>query len=137
MSFAQQVPPDAYDPKFVKDLWDSDKPAAALSNRSRDEGVYEEVLFGERMAEILQEHDPSVPLFLSYFARIAHYPVQAPIAYQQRPNIAPIGKDSIHRMVYHAGSAPLNLFHPLTGSTSSLSCHHLQRSNFSMNSWAT
>ena len=45
-------------------------------------------------------HDPSTPLFLTYCARIAHYPIQAPIEYQQRPNIAAI--DVPHRMVYHA-----------------------------------
>ena len=36
----------------------------------------------------------------TYCARIAHYPIQAPIEYQQRPNIAAI--DVPHRMVYHA-----------------------------------
>ena len=45
-------------------------------------------------------HDPSTPLFLTYCARIAHYPIQAPVSYQQRPNIAAI--DVPHRMVYHA-----------------------------------
>ena len=87
-------------PQFIRDLWDTDRPAVALANRSRDEGMYEEALFWERMQTILGAHDPSVPLFLSYCARIAHYPIQAPRAYQQTPRIAAI--DVPHRMVYHA-----------------------------------
>lgn len=94
------VPPSPYDPQFIKDLWDTDRPANALSNRSRDEGVYEEALFGERLRAIVMGHDAAKPLFLSYHARVAHYPIQAPIAYQQRPRIAAI--DVPHRMVYHA-----------------------------------
>ena len=86
-----------------RDLWDFDKPATALSDVSRDEGVYEEDLFHQRMHTVLLEHakdDPTKPLFLTYAARIAHYPIQAPIAYQKLPNIAPI--DVPHRLVYHA-----------------------------------
>eukprot|EP01047_Picozoa_sp_COSAG01_P098269 COSAG01_NODE_28478_length_660_cov_0.923351_1_plen_92_part_00 len=34
---------------WPRDLWDTDAPAIALSNRSRDEGIYEERLFAERL----------------------------------------------------------------------------------------
>ena len=102
------TPPDPNDPEFYKDLWEGSRegghasgwPAAAQANRSRDHGIYEEKIFGERLADIVTNHDVTKPLFLSYHARIAHYPIQAPIAYQQRPNIAKI--DVPHRLVYHA-----------------------------------
>jgi hypothetical protein len=42
----------------------------------------------------------AAPLFLVYAARIAHYPIQAPAAYQELPHIAAI--ETPHRMVYHA-----------------------------------
>lgn len=74
----------------VRDLWDTDKPAHAASDRSRDDGVYEEALFYERMRAIIAAHDVEKPLFLVYCARIAHYPIQAPLKYQQIPRIASI-----------------------------------------------
>lgn len=94
------VEPDPHDPKFLRDLWDTDEPAVALSNRSRDEGVFEEILFRERIAKIINDHDIKTPLFLTYTARVAHYPIQAPIEYQQLPHIAAINMP--HRRVYHA-----------------------------------
>ena len=51
-------------------------PAVELSDISRDEGVYEEALFGERLHSIVTKHDKATPLFLTYAARIAHYPIQ-------------------------------------------------------------
>ena len=86
--------------EFIRDLWDTDKPAAAQANRSRDEGIYEEMIFRERLYSIVMHHDPADPLFLTYCARVAHYPIQAPAEYQQRPHIAKI--DVPHRLVYHA-----------------------------------
>jgi arylsulfatase B len=90
-----------------RDLWDFDKPAIALSDVSRDEGVYEEDLFHQRIHSVLHSHaakysgsSSTAPLFLTYAARIAHYPIQAPISYQKLPNIAAI--DVPHRRVYHA-----------------------------------
>eukprot|EP00912_Choanoflagellata_sp_UC4_P001166 UC4_evm1s728 len=65
-----------------RDFWLDDKPAVELANESAM-GIYEERIFGERL-----------------HARIAHYPIQAPIAYQKRPNIKAI--DVPHRLVYHA-----------------------------------
>ena len=85
---------------LARDLWLDDKPAVALANRSRDDGIYEEDLFRERLTEIISAHDLDDPMFLVYAARIAHYPIQAPVAYQRLPHIAAI--DVPHRMVYHA-----------------------------------
>jgi hypothetical protein len=88
-----------------QDLWDTDAPAITLSNRSRDEGIYEERLFAERLGELLERYAksapaPAAPLFLVYAARIAHYPIQAPAAFQELPHIAAI--ETPHRLVYHA-----------------------------------
>ena len=92
---------NASDPyHFIRDLWDSDKPAIEQSDRSLNDGIYEETLFRERLTDIVMKHDVATPLFLTYCARIAHYPIQAPKTYQKRANIAKI--DVPHRLVYHA-----------------------------------
>ena len=31
--------------EFIRDLWDTDKPAAVQANRSRDEGIYDCLLY--------------------------------------------------------------------------------------------
>jgi arylsulfatase B len=80
-----------------RDLWLNDKPAAALANASRDKMIYEEVIFREQLLGIVDAHPPGLPLFLVYAARIAHYPIQAPIEYQKLPHIAKI--DTPHRLV--------------------------------------
>lgn len=90
---------------WPRDLWDTTEPALALSDSSRDEGIYQEVLFGDRLKTLVTPHaagnaDADTPLFLVYAARIAHYPIQAPVAYQELPHIAAI--ETPHRMVYHA-----------------------------------
>ena len=36
----------------------------ALANKSRDEGIYEEDLFRERLTEIITAHDLDDPMFL-------------------------------------------------------------------------
>lgn len=85
------------------DFWLNDRPAYELANRSATELVYEEVIFGEQLRSIVEGHDASPgapPLFLTYAARIAHYPIQAPVGYQRLPHIAAI--DVPHRLVYHA-----------------------------------
>jgi arylsulfatase B len=84
----------------IRDFYDTDRPAWSQANRSRDEGIYEEMIFRERLYSIVMHHEPSLPLFLTYCARIAHYPIQAPAEYQHRPHIAKI--DVPHRLVYHA-----------------------------------
>jgi arylsulfatase I/J len=38
------------------------------------------------MQHILDDHDPSTPLFLSYMSRLCHYPLEAPMEYQDKFN---------------------------------------------------
>jgi arylsulfatase A-like enzyme len=77
----------------IIDFWDTDKPARHLNGTG-----YEEDLFRERMLAILHAHDQRTPLFLNYDSKIAHYPLQAPLAYQRR--FAFIEDDN--RRTYHA-----------------------------------
>ena len=46
---------------MIVDLWDSDKPATGMNGTGPDH--YEEALFEERL---INNHDPSTPLFLYY-----------------------------------------------------------------------
>jgi hypothetical protein len=55
--------------EFVRDLWDTDKPAIEQANRSRDEGIYEEMIFRERLYTVVRQHNPATPLFLTYHLR--------------------------------------------------------------------
>ena len=89
----------------TKDLWDGSAPATAAV-RASGGGVYEEMIFRDRIAAILHAHPTELPLFLCYTARIAHYPIQAPPAYQKLPHIAAI--ETAHRRVYHAQIAFLD-----------------------------
>ena len=89
----------------TKDLWDGSAPATAAV-RASGGGVYEELIFRDRIATILHAHPADLPLFLCYTARIAHYPIQAPPAYQKLPHIAAI--ETAHRRVYHAQIAFLD-----------------------------
>eukprot|EP00911_Craspedida_sp_UC1_P001824 UC1_evm1s1395 len=91
-AYDPHVPPPA-DPTGIKDLWDTDKPASALNGT-----VYEELLFRQRMMDILDKHDPTTPLFMLYAPKIAHYPVQAPPEYQDKFKFI----NEPHRRVYHA-----------------------------------
>ena len=95
------------DGSYIRDFWDTDKPAIPQANRSRDQGVYEEMIFRERLYSIVMHHDVAKPLFLTYCARVAHYPIQAPAEYQHRPHIAAI--DVPHRMVYHVSTQAILL----------------------------
>jgi arylsulfatase I/J len=81
------------------DFWDTDRPARHLNGTG-----YEEELFRARILAILAAHDQATPLFLNYDSKIAHYPLQAPIEYQQR--FASITDDN--RRVYHAMVAYLD-----------------------------
>lgn len=66
-------------PACFKDLWDTDAPATALAGT-----VYEEELFRDRFTKIIQEHDVSKPLFLYYGSKVGHYPLEAPLEYQNK-----------------------------------------------------
>lgn len=77
----------------IIDFWDTDRPASHLNGTG-----YEELIFRDRMVEILRSHDLSQPLFLNYDSKVAHYPLQVPQAYQDK--FAFIEDDN--RRVYHA-----------------------------------
>ncbi|EGD79285.1 hypothetical protein PTSG_12912 [Salpingoeca rosetta] len=82
-------------PDCFKDFWDTDRPAHNLSGT-----LYEEQLFVQRITDIIEAHDPSQPLFLTYASKVAHYPLQAPIEYQQQfANIEPPSRRVYHAMV--------------------------------------
>ena len=65
--------------RTIIDFWDTDKPAYHLNGTG-----YEELIFRDRMHEILTNHNQSVPLFLQYDSKVAHYPLQAPPSYQHK-----------------------------------------------------
>ena len=83
----------------IKDFWDTDKPASNLNGTD-----FEEWLFRDRMLEILKNHDQSKPLFLNYDSKVAHYPIQAPVKYQEMFAHIP----DLNRRVYHAMVAVLD-----------------------------
>eukprot|EP00055_Hartaetosiga_balthica_P003234 m.7069 g.7069 ORF g.7069 m.7069 type:complete len:553 (+) comp2699_c0_seq1:7-1665(+) len=80
-------------PNCFNDFWDTDSPARNLNNT-----VYEEEIFRDRMNDIINAHDPSQPLFLTYASKVAHYPLQAPKEYQDKFSFI----DQPNRRVYHA-----------------------------------
>ena len=60
------LPPSLYStgkpkPRPATDLWGTDAPASDLNGTA-----YEEVLFGRRAVDIIEQHDTSIPLFLYY-----------------------------------------------------------------------
>ena len=82
-SFDHQGPfPERGEPAI--DLWDTDKPASHLNGTEN-----EELLFRERMHKILMEHDKETPLFLNYNSKLAHYPLEAPLSYQENSKAYP------------------------------------------------
>eukprot|EP01060_Flectonema_neradi_P000503 TRINITY_DN10315_c0_g2_i3.p1 TRINITY_DN10315_c0_g2~~TRINITY_DN10315_c0_g2_i3.p1 ORF type:complete len:558 (+),score=132.44 TRINITY_DN10315_c0_g2_i3:266-1939(+) len=79
----------------IKDFWDTDKPAYHLNGTG-----YEEYIFRDRMLDILHNHNQSVPLFLQYDSKVAHYPLQAPAEYQNKfTNINQINRRLYYGMV--------------------------------------
>lgn len=60
--------------------------------------MYEEIIFRDRIHEIVNAHDASQPLFLTYASKVAHYPLQAPLDYQKKFDFI----DAPNRRVYHA-----------------------------------
>ena len=81
----------------IVDLWDTDKPANTLNGTGPD-GNYEEGLFKERILQIIDNHDPSTPLFLYYAAHIVHRPYEVPENYLKKFDFI----DEPYRQVYHA-----------------------------------
>ena len=80
----------------VVDLWDTDKPAHGVNGTGPDN--YEEGLFRERALKIINNHDPSVPLFLYYAPHIVHTPLQVPESYVTKFSFIP----DHDRRYYHA-----------------------------------
>ena len=80
----------------IVDLWDTDKPANTLNGTGPDN--YEEGLFKERILQIINNHDPSTPLFLYYAAHIVHRPYQVPDKYLKKFDFI----DEQYRRVYLA-----------------------------------
>ena len=63
------------------DLWDTDRPSSAMRNGTK----YEELLFRDRMLEIVVAHDMDAgPLLLFYAPHVAHLPLQSPPEYLER-----------------------------------------------------
>ena len=52
------------------------------------------------MKKIIDEHDPSTPLYLNYDSRLCHYPLEAPPEYQAK--FEALGINQTQRRVYHA-----------------------------------
>ena len=75
------------------DLWDFDHPA----NTSNGTG-YEEHLFAMRVMDIVNNHDPSTPLFLYYAPHVVHAPLQVPDNYLNKFSFI----DDHDRQYYHA-----------------------------------
>ena len=59
---------------------------------------YEEGLFKERLLQVINNHDPSTPLFLYYAPHIVHAPLQVPDSYTTKFNFI----DNGLRQYYHA-----------------------------------
>lgn len=80
----------------ITDLWDTDKPAHGQNGTGPDH--YEEGLFRERVLDIVNNHDPSTPLFLYYAPHIVHMPYQLPQEYLDKFSFI----DDELRRYYHA-----------------------------------
>jgi len=93
------VPTEIAGPTAIYDLWDTDKPAHELHGTA-----FEEDLFRDRMLQILHNHNLSTPLFLQYDSRLVHYPLQAPVRYQNMFGSI----DFDYRRVYQAMVAVLD-----------------------------
>ena len=78
------------------DVWDTDKPTTGVNGTGPDN--YEEALFAERLMQLVNNHDPSTPLFLYYAPYIAHGPLQVPDRYVQKFSFI----DDQRRQYYHA-----------------------------------
>ena len=77
----------------IVDLWDGEKPA-----NDKNGTKYEEALFQEQLLDVINNHDPSTPLFLYYAAHIVHKPYQVPDEYLKMFDFI----DNDLRQVYHA-----------------------------------
>ncbi|XP_065839147.1 arylsulfatase B-like isoform X2 [Oscarella lobularis] len=77
----------------INDLWMTEQPAYHQNGTG-----YEEYLFEQHVLQVLQNHDPSIPLFLYYAPHIAHTPLQVPQSYAEKFSFI----DDKTRQIYHA-----------------------------------
>ena len=77
----------------IVDLWDTNKPA-----KDKNGTGYEDALFKERLLQVVNNHDTSVPLFLYYTPHIVHGPLEVPDEYLHKFDFI----DDNKRQRYHA-----------------------------------
>ena len=80
----------------IVDLWGTDKPATSMNGTGPDN--YEEGLFKEQLLDIINNHDPSAPLFLYYATHAPHDPYEVPKRYLDMYSFI----DYYYRQIYHA-----------------------------------
>ena len=86
------------------DLWYTNHPAHKFNGSNTVGSVtdYEEYKFEQRVLDIINQHDPTTPLFLNYDPHIVHEPLQVPEIYYNRFNFM-AKTDYLHnRQTYHA-----------------------------------
>ena len=80
----------------IVDIWVTDKPGHGMNGTGPDN--YEEGLFKEQLLNVVNNHDPSTPLFLYYAPHIVHTPLQVPDSYLDKFSFI----DDHDRQYYHA-----------------------------------
>jgi arylsulfatase I/J len=63
----------------IMDFWEDDKPS-----KNTNLNKHEELMFMQRLKQIIKDHDPSTPLFLFYSSHLAHLPLQVPDQWIQK-----------------------------------------------------
>ena len=81
------------DQQHIVDLWDYDKPAKDMNGTD-----YEGALFRNHILDVVNQHDPSSPLFLYYAPHIVHAPLEVPDEYLKKFDFI----DDKVRQTYHA-----------------------------------
>ena len=67
----------------IVDLWDTEKTATCTGVKGTGPDNYEDALFAKCLMKVIDNYDPSTPLFLYYALHIAHGPLQVPDRYAQ------------------------------------------------------
>jgi hypothetical protein len=57
---------------------------------------YEDSLFEQHVLKVVEDHDPSVPLFLFYAPHIVHAPLQVPRHYYEKVRSGPTLSPTLH-----------------------------------------
>ena len=70
----------------ITDLWNTDSLAHGENGTGPDH--YEEGLFKKKLLNVVNNHDPSTPLFLYYAPHNVHGPLQVPDSYLNKINSA-------------------------------------------------